>query len=244
VYLYGGQEWYHNGTSNPFQVTSKYTYCAYAQHRLEQQLNARSDRFLRIVDFTSAHDLNDPSVITAEPIRPETPIMVSGPFWADEKRLYVSGGAVAGAPYLSDEAEFIDQPWLNDREELKGLFLHVYDFSTKNWTKDTAVQPVDPPKAEGTFSCGAMGWNEKQKKGYFYLGKNDGGGYKTYPGEIGWSKADPENENGTVGLTSLLTFDAGKYEWKNTSTAENPLTNIWYVFTKCPYIRDHYWILC
>ncbi|KAF2828970.1 hypothetical protein CC86DRAFT_464703 [Ophiobolus disseminans] len=196
VYMYGGQSWMKNGTSPPYQVTN---------------------HFLRIVDFTTARDLSDRSILLAKEIPGTITIFQWGAFWADSKRLYVAGGAVNDEPWLSLDGKFLPTNYTS----IKGGSVFTYNIETDRWLSEPGVQPTDGSTVTESWCCGSFGYNAPAGKAYFYSGTNGAGARRNQP-NTSPVYVGVTNEQ-TFGNSDFLTFDTTTFKWKN-ATMNKQLT--------------------
>ncbi|KAF2113623.1 hypothetical protein BDV96DRAFT_647879 [Lophiotrema nucula] len=197
VYIYGGTSWIRNDTSLPFAVTNHY---------------------LRIADFTSTRDLSDESIMTAEGIPGFVTIFLTGAFWSDEEWLYAVGGQTEGAPYLTEQGQFVPANWTY----WSAGTIFKYEIQNGNWSSEPARPPENGEITTGTFCCGNFGWNERLGRGYVFSGSN-------YPGVTQLDPNAPYYYTGISdphGTGNMMTFDTATWRWSNKTTDEQ-LTTTW-----------------
>ncbi|PSN64586.1 hypothetical protein BS50DRAFT_77876 [Corynespora cassiicola Philippines] len=206
VYFFGGTSYVRNGTSKPFEVTNHY---------------------LRIADFTASRDMSDTSIMESKPVPSFVTLFFQGAFWGDSSRLYITGGQVAGRPYLTEQGQFIPTNWTS----YTAGTIFTYDISSDNWGSEPALQPETGPTAQGTMCCGYFGWNAKKEQGYVFSGSNYVGAKALNPNSE-WPfeyVAGPTTEADVLGNGNILTFDPKSWKWTN-QTTDNQVTSPWSEF--------------
>ncbi|KAH7126617.1 hypothetical protein B0J11DRAFT_526029 [Dendryphion nanum] len=188
VYMYGGQIWLKNGTQRPYQVTN---------------------HFLRIVDFTTARDMNDRSILSVKDIPGTVTIFQYGAFWVDSKRVYIVGGSVNDEAWLARDGQFYPSNYTG----FKGGSVFTYDIDADKWASETAVQPTEGNTVTDSFCCGSFAYNAVSRKAFYFSGTNGAGARRSLP------NATPiyvgvTNEQ-LFGNSNLLTFDTAAFKWKN-----------------------------
>ncbi|KAJ4303844.1 hypothetical protein N0V90_002745 [Kalmusia sp. IMI 367209] len=167
--------------------------------------------YLRIVDFTTARNLNESSILTIKDIPGNTTVFQNGAFWADSKRVWFVGGDVNDEGWLARDGHFYQSNYTN----VKGGSVFTYNLEADKWLVEPAVQPSEGSSVLDSFCCGSFAYNAPARKAYFYSGTNGAGARKLDPFStpiyVGRTNED------TTGQGNLLTFDADAFKWRNVS---------------------------
>ncbi|KAF2686587.1 hypothetical protein K458DRAFT_200239 [Lentithecium fluviatile CBS 122367] len=196
VYIYGGSNWFRNGTSPPYQITNTY---------------------LRIADFTSAQNMSNTLIMTALEIPDNVTIYNSGAFWGDEKWLYVVGGQTNLAPYLTQQGDFVSHNWT----VFSAGTVFKYEIQSGKWSSEPTLQPTDEETAAGTFCCGSFGWNERLGRGFVFSGCDYAGATRKDPN----AGCDYTGSSDVVRNSNIMVFDTAGWRWSNKST-DKRLTSV------------------
>ena len=92
------------------------------------------DHWLRIVDFNTARDLSDRSILTVRDMPGNITIFQRGAFWVDSKGAYVVGGDVNDEPWVSREGEWLQSNF----SAYKGGTVFRYDLEANQWSSRPA----------------------------------------------------------------------------------------------------------